>query len=164
MKYLTSRKSLKEFRSASIELYEALNGAVERSYGYRVENVFEASAMNNRISNSYRVVKPEILTDVDGRFVYSEFVKSGIITSGVSMVYEDDERNVSFFYIDTIQAMSDENGNLVWVPCKARVEVEGVNLLTEDVYASFIKGEHLSFTELSEDRDLKAGSEFFNLG
>ena len=161
---LASDRPFNEYKDAIRELYNALNYAVARSYGVSVQKVFEASAMNNRVSSSYRLVKPEILPDVDGLYIDTDFINAGIITSGISTVYSDEEQDISFFYIDTIQAVVSETGRVEWKPCKARVTVDGANLPVNDVYAKFIKGEHTSFTELGEDRNLKNGTETLTLG
>ena len=161
---LASDRPFNEYKDAIRELYNALNYAVARSYGVSVQKVFEASAMNNRVSSSYRLVKPEIIPDVDGLYIDTDFINAGIITSGISTVYSDEEQDISFFYIDTIQAVVSETGRVEWKPCKARVTVDGANLPVNDVYAKFIKGEHTSFTELGEDRNLKNGTETLTLG
>lgn len=130
-------------------LYGLLSNAIVNNYGYTVNHISDSGSLKREVSNAYRITRPETVTSVSGFLVDSTFHNAGIVTTGISSVYEDDERNVSFFYVDTIQAFP-KGDDVYWKSCKARVEVEGVGLTPEEVYAKFIAGEHSNFVELTE--------------
>lgn len=130
-------------------LYGLLSNAVVNNYGCTVNHISDSGSVKREVSNAYRITRPETVTSVSGLLTSSHFHNGGIVTTGISNVYEDDERNVSFFYVDTIQAFP-KGDDVQWKSCKARVEVEGVGLNPEEVYAKFIAGEHSNFVELTE--------------
>lgn len=140
---------------ACLEVYSALNNAVNNAYSYEMENISEASAMNNSISREYRYTRPDVVGDTNGGGIFTHvsttFVNTGVVTTGISQVVKDEEKGVSYFLIDTLQGRA-EDGDMTVESCRARVEVEGTDLTQEEVYAKFINGEHSSFTEIVREK------------
>ncbi len=153
-------KKVKKLSSALVEVYNAIDSAVQNAYGYEIEKVAETSQFNNKIASSYRYSKPENLTDAKMFGLFSKidtrFINGGLVTTGITSVLKDQEKNESYFYIDTIQVLNTaaqgEDGSLKLASCRARVAVEGANLSQEEVYAKFINGEHKSFVEIVREK------------
>ncbi len=148
------RERLSNINDTIIELYQSFNNAVSNAYSKNVEKVSEASSMNNSISEAYRYTRPEVISDVNisGLFVSGSttFINCGIMTTNISQVVKDNERDVSYFLIDTLQGR-ENNGKMIIEKCQSRVEVKGTDLTQEEVYAKFIAGEYSNFIEISRD-------------
>ena len=148
------RERLSNINDTIIELYQSFNNAVSNAYSKNVEKVSEASSMNNSISEAYRYTRPEVISDVNisGLFVSGSttFINCGIMTTNISQVVKDNERDVSYFLIDTLQGR-ENNGKMIIEKCQSRVEVKGTDLTQEEVYANFIAGEYSNFIEVFRD-------------
>ncbi len=140
---------------ACVELYNAMNEAVQRAYSSKFEEIFEASNINNATSKVYRYMRPEFVGDthVSGFFAHGNtvFVNAGVMTTNISQVIKDEEKGISYFLVDTLQGR-ENNGDIVVDTCRARVEIEGTDLSQEEVYAKFVKGEYSSFVELAREK------------
>lgn len=141
-------------KNAVIELYNKINSAVKNAYSSKIENISEASKFNNQISKEYRYARPDIITnEVNGRisvYIDSTFVNNGIITTNVSQVVKNFEKNMSYFLVDTLQVRSD-GANAILESCRARIEVKGTNLSQEEVYAQFLAG-NATMTEIIREK------------
>ncbi len=137
------------------EVYKQLNNAVNNAYSCEIETVSEASAMNNSISREYRYTRPEVIEDTNGNGLFTHgnttFVNSGVVTTGISQVVKDETRGVSYFFIDTLQGRTVDD-DVAIESCRAMVIVDGTDLTQEEVYAKFIRGEYLSFTEILREK------------
>ncbi len=142
-------------KEAMVEVYNQLNNAVNNAYACEIENIAEASTMNNSISREYRYTRPEVVGDADMYGLFSHgsttFINSGAVTTSISQVVKDETRGVSYFLVDTLQGRA-VDGNIILESCRARIEVEGTDLTQEEVYAKFIRGEHSSFTEIVREK------------
>lgn len=105
--------------------------------------------MMNAISSEYRYTKPELMSDVNGLYSNTEFVNFGLVLTGISDVYADEEKDCSFFYVDTLQRINNSN----YKQCKAIVKVKGADLTPQEVYQAFIEGDILSFQEISSTKN-----------
>lgn len=146
--YTLSINKSKEMFNPVYEIYNALENAVINAYNHNVEVMCESSSMLNAVSNAYRYVRPEVLTEVKGSipfgYIESEFVNCGLMVNGVSSVQHDEENNISYFYVDTLQTTDGKN----YEQKKAVVSVEGANLTSEEVYYKFITGQTYQFEEV----------------
>ncbi len=157
----TENSRIKKTGSACKQVYNAINDAVKNAYSSQVEPISEASQMNNSIASSYRFVRPEVVSDtnVGGLFTHGSttFINSGIMTTNISGVVKDEEKNESYFFIDTVQGYNkgqpgSETQKIVLDSCRAMVVVEGTDLSAEEIYAKFISGEHKRFVEVVRER------------
>lgn len=135
----------KQSKSAMEQLYGALNYAINTCYSVSKEYVYEATSTKTAVINCFH---QENLAEMH--------------LIGVTSVYEDDESNKSFFYIDTLQKVytSKDKEHSEWKVTKLRIEVEGVNLPSEDVYAKFICGEYSAIYEVADIKDLDQSTIF----
>ena len=149
---ISDHMNLNKINDIIIELYDNFNVAVNNAYSKNVEKVSEASSTNNAISECYRYSRPEVVSNVSGSNrlwgnINTTFINCGVVTTNISQVVKDNERNVSYFFIDTLQGR-ENNGKMITEKCQARVEIEGTNLSQEEVYAKFIAGEYSNFIEI----------------
>ncbi len=156
------KNRLKKTGETFKKLYGAIDSAVKNAYGYEVEKVAEASSFNNSISSAYRYTKPETLSEVIYKhfnitYNITDFINSGLLTTGISKVVRDEEKNESYFFVDSLQVVNNAkqgatSDKLKIDSCRAMVVVEGANLSQEEVYAKFLSGQHKNFVELVRER------------
>lgn len=150
---LSYNGKIKKTTDACIAVYEAINDAVKNAYSFKIEGIADSKQFNEKLASNYRYVKNEIMTDLNGAFSNSKFVNSGIMTTGISSVARNEQRNESYFYIDTLQAIAngkpgEDFEDFKLDSCRTMVVIEGANLTNEEVYAKFIRGEQKEFIEL----------------
>ena len=136
--------------NAVTRVYDALTNAVKNAYNQTKESITNADAVDIQLyqENNYSI--PTKTTDI---YVRTRFTKISsrknetiIVPINISEVNKDADRNVSYFYIDSLIY---NNKNLEYQ--KARVEVEGVDLTQAQVYAKFIKsGQDVKFVQLAQ--------------
>ena len=136
--------------NAVTRVYDALTNAVKNAYNQTKESITNADAVDIQLyqENNYSI--PTKTTDI---YVRTRFTKISsrknetiIVPINISEVKKDADRNVSYFYIDSLIY---NNKNLEYQ--KARVEVEGVDLTQAQVYAKFIKsGQDVNFVQLAQ--------------
>ena len=136
--------------NAVTRVYDALTNAVKNAYNQTKESITNADAVDIQLyqENNYSI--PTKTTDL---YVRTRFTKISsrknetiIVPINISEVKKDADRNVSYFYIDSLIY---NNKNLEYQ--KARVEVEGVDLTQAQVYAKFIKsGQDVKFVQLAQ--------------
>lgn len=136
--------------NAVTRVYDALTNAVKNAYNQTKESITNADAVDIQLyqENNYSI--PTKTTDL---YVRTRFTKISsrknetiIVPINISEVNKDADRNVSYFYIDSLIY---NNKNLEYQ--KARVEVEGVDLTQAQVYAKFIKsGQDVKFIQLAQ--------------
>lgn len=136
--------------NAVTRVYDALTNAVKNAYNQTKESITNADAVDIQLyqENNYSI--PTKTTDI---YVRTRFTKISsrknetiIVPINISEVKKDADRNVSYFYIDSLIY---NNKNLEYQ--KARVEVEGVDLTQAQVYAKFIKsGQDVKFVQLAQ--------------
>lgn len=132
------------------EVYDAISTAVTNAYSYKMEEIALAHQFNKTLSDELGYTKSEVLSDVSGRWVSTSFVYAGVVTTGVSQVIKSEEKGVSYFYVDTLQGRA-QDGKIIMESCRARVEIKGINLSQEEVYAKFILGEYDTFYETERE-------------
>ncbi len=144
---------IKKAEDACLQVYKAIDEAVKTAYSHKIEEIADSKQFNEKLASNYRYVKNEVMTEVYGLFVHSNFVNSGIMTTGISSIARDKEKNECYFYVDTLQAISnskpgDRFNDYKLETCRTMVVVEGADLSNEEVYAKFIRGEQKEFLEL----------------
>lgn len=152
---ITESDSIKKATEACFEVYDLMQKAVINAYSYNSEIISEASVMNDSISREYNYARPETFGEVNVSDLFlgdsKTFINSSVLTTGISQVVKDFDKNISYFIIDTLQGR-DKDGDIVLESCRAKVEVKGTDLTQEEVYAKFINGEHSSFTEIIREK------------
>lgn len=136
--------------NAVTRVYDALTNAVKNAYNQTKESITNADAVDIQLyqENNYSI--PTKTTDI---YVRTRFTKISsrknetiIVPINISEVKKDADRNVSYFYIDSL-IYNDKNLEYQ----EARVEVEGVDLTQAQVYAKFIKsGQDVNFVQLAQ--------------
>lgn len=144
-----SSKGLAKTASACSEVYSALENAVNNAYSHYIEDVAQAHQMNGSISAAYSTVNTGEggLEQKNSPFVSQQ----GIMTTSISGVVRDEEKNESYFFIDTLQGRT-EGDKKILDSCRAMVTVEGANLSQAEVYAKFISGDYKKFSEVIREK------------
>ena len=77
--------------------------------------------------------------------IHSNFTCKTIMVLDISNVSRDNEKNVSYFTVDSVSQSGEK-----YVLSNYRVEVEGTDISSEDVYAKFIAGQYSQFYKIKE--------------
>lgn len=157
-----SKSKFKDVSNAYESLIDAFAEATENSYNKQVNYVAEFSQMYGQISNNYRITSPDLVPDVSGLIVSTDYKKLGMRIADISNVEKSKNNdNLQFFTITTIHVNADQQVTTQ----TAMVTVEGKDLTQEEVYAKYLAGEYKEFklvkkTESSQNKQAETGLTF----
>lgn len=151
-----SREALKKSYELSKEVYDSLNNAIKKAFSCVYRKISEENSMLHSTYEAYKTANTEAFTiprlDEFGQAT-GRFQKPSILTTDISIVSRDEEKNCSYFYIDIVIKTPTRFEGYKYLQNRVKIQVEGTNMNDQEVYNSFINGNYKKFEILQDQND-----------
>ena len=142
--------NIQELLDISLKLYSIVDNVIDNATSCTTNEIANATDFNLAFDiaiNGSNFFNIPFVTNFKylNPHIHSNFTCKTIMVLDISNVSRDNEKNVSYFTVDSVSQSGEK-----YVLSNYRVEVEGTDISSEDVYAKFIAGQYSQFYKIKE--------------